>query len=261
MLPSDLDGPPPAVGTPNYFVVLTAREFTDPSDALRVFEFHADFSNPTSSTFTERPESPILTAPFNPNLCNFSLNCIPQPLPIIKLDAISDRLMYRLQYRNLGASESLVVNHTVNVGGTGEDHAGVRYYKVVRNLPAGSFVIQEQATFAPDSDNRWMGSAAIDKQGNLVVGYSVSSATTFPSIRYAGRLATDPPGSLFQGEVTLQAGGGSQGSFSHRWGDYSLLAVDPVDDCTFWYTTEYYSATSQSLWQTRIGNFKFPSCQ
>lgn len=151
-----------------------------------------------------------------------------------------------------------MVNHTVDVDGT--NHAGVRYYEVRRTLPVGPFVIHEQATFAPDADHRWMGSAAMDNQGNLAVGYSVSSTTTFPSIRYAGRLATDPPGGLFQGEATLQAGGGSQTSTSSRWGDYSMLAVDPVDDCTFWYTTEYYATSSSAGWQTRIGNFKFPSC-
>jgi hypothetical protein len=104
-----------------------------------------------------------------------------------------------------------------------------------------------------------MGSAALDGQTNFAVGYSVSGTNLAPSIRYAGRLATDPTNSLSQGETTLQAGGGSQTGFT-RWGDYSMLAVDPNDDCTFWYTTEYYSADSAASWRTRIGSFKFPSC-
>jgi uncharacterized repeat protein (TIGR01451 family) len=271
MLPSDLDGSPPPAGTPNYFVVLTAPEFGDPSDALRVFEFHADFSNPANSTFTERSESPIATAPFDPNLCNFSTSCIPQPSTRRnqqRIDALSDRLMYRLQYRNfvtscpidsnLTSCGGLVVNHTVNVG---SNRAGIRWYILEVNNSKNTISIDQQGTYAPaDSNHRWMGSAAMDKDGNMAVGFSVSSSTTFPSIRYAGRLASDPGGTLAQGEAVLQAGGGSQTSSTGRWGDYSMLAVDPVDDCTFWYTTEYYSMTSSSGWQTRIGKFGFPTC-
>jgi hypothetical protein len=263
VLPADLDGPPPPAGTPNYMACLVSTNFGDPQgDGLRLFEFHADFVHPASSTFTERPDSPVAVAPFDPQLfCDTSLqDCIPQPPPstaTTKLDALSDRLMHRLQYRNFGSNESLVANHTVDVGG---NHAGVRYYQLKRNLPGGSFFVNEQASFAPDANHRWMGSAAMDRAGNLAVGYSVSSTNTFPSIRYAGRLATDPPGGLFQGEATLQAGGGSQTDPSSRWGDYSMLAVDPADDCTFWYTTEYYSASSAQDWQTRIGAFKFAAC-
>jgi len=263
MLPADLDGPPPPAGTPNYFAAYAATEFGDPQDGLRIFEFHADFANPANSTFTERAESPIATAAFDPVLsCGFSgRDCIPQPAPATtsaKLDAIADVLMYRLQYRNFGAHESLVANHTVDADGT--SHAGVRYYELRRALPGGAFLVNEQATFAPDGHHRWMGSAAMDKQGNLAVGYSVASATLFPSIRYAGRLAADPPNGLFQGETTLIDGGGSQTSTTSRWGDYSMLAVDPADDCTFWFVAPYYASSSSSGWTTRIGSFKFPSC-
>lgn len=263
VLPADLDGPPPPLGTPGYFACFTATEFGDPKDALRLFEFHADFSTPLNSTFAERPESPVATAAFDPtfNCGSSGLSCVPQPSPApagASLDVLSDRLMHRLQYRYFGTHESLVTNHTVDVNGN--SHAGVRYYELRRPLPGGSFFINEQASFAPDSNHRWMGSAAMDRQGDIAVGYSVSSSTTFPSIRYAGRLATDPSGGLFQGEATLQAGGGSQTSSGDRWGDYSMLAVDPVDDCTFWYTNEYYAATSSRGWRTRIGSFRFPGC-
>src|SRR5436309_1275000 len=109
-----------------------------------------------------------------------------------------------------------------------------------------------------------MGSAAMDGQGNIAVGYSVSSTTTYPSIRYAGRLASDPANGLYEGETTLVAGSGVQLGTAGRWGDYSALSVDPGDDCTFWYTTEYYTAASQASssigWLTRIGSFKFPTC-
>jgi hypothetical protein len=270
MLPADMDGlRPPPPGTPDYFASFTADEFKDPGDALRLFEFHADFANPANSTFTERPESPIVVAPFNP-LAPPGRNCIPQPPPAddatASLDALSDRLMHRLAYRDFGDHESLVVTHTVNVSGgltPATYHAGVRYYELRRPLPGGAFAVGEQATFAPDSENRWMGSAAQDAQGNLVVGYSVSGFDTLPSIRYAGRLAGDPPNGLFQGEATLYPGTFVQQSISHRWGDYSALSVDPSDDCTFWYTNEYYQADDPNTtaeWQTRVGLFSFPTC-
>ncbi|MSR65360.1 MAG: hypothetical protein EXS18_06225 [Verrucomicrobiae bacterium] len=258
LLPADLDGPPPPVGTPNYFAYYTATANGDPQDAVRVFAFHADFGNPANSTFTEAAGSPLAVTAFTPNAPN-----IPQPGGAPALDSLSDRFMYRLQYRNSGDHESLVVNHTVNAGA---GRAGVRYYQLRRPLPGGTFFVYDQSTFAPaDGLSRWMGSAALDHQGNFAVGYSASSSTQFPSIRYAGRLASDPTNSLSQGEATLINGGGSQtwtdpAGGASRWGDYSMMAVDPVDDCSFWYTQEYYGSTSESSWQTRIGKFKFAGC-
>ncbi|HYE14113.1 MAG TPA: fibronectin type III domain-containing protein [Pyrinomonadaceae bacterium] len=265
MLPSDWDGTnaPPA-GSPNYFAQFTAGEFGDPSDAMRIWEFRANFSNPAASTFTEHPASPVPVAAFNPTNPSGRLD-IEQPSPASSssyLDSLQDRLMHRLQYRNFGTHESLVVTHTVNVGtGTtvSTHRASVRYYEFRR--AGGAWAVNEEATFAPnDGLNRWMGSAAMNGHGDIAVGYSVSSTTVFPGIRYAGRLATDPPGGLFQGEAVLINGSGSQTSTSGRWGDYSSLNVDPVDDCTFWYTTEYYSASSSAGWRTRIGKFKVGGC-
>lgn len=264
MLPSDADGlnPPPAAA-PNVFAYFIATEFLDASDGVRLFNFHADFDVPANSTFTERAESPIAVAAFNP-LTPTGRDDIEQPPPANNatsaLDAIGDRLMHRLQYRNFGTHQSLVTNHTVNVG-TGTTlalhQAGVRYYEL-RNT-AGTYGVNEQASFAPDTDNRWMGSAAMDNEGNLAVGYSVSSLTVFPSVRYAGRLAGDPPNGLAQGEATLIAGGFVQTHTSSRWGDYSSMNVDPIDDCTFWYTQEYYSTDDPGItaeWKTRVGSFK-----
>ena len=273
MLPADLDGvAPPAVGTPGLFAYFTADEFTGPPlDGIRIFEFRPDFANPAASTFTERAESPVAVAAFDPR-SPAGRDDIEQPPPAGSgafLDAIADRYMHRLAYRNFGTHESLVVNHTVNVSGVAPTtvalhQAGVRYYEFRRNLPGGAWTVAEQATFAPDTHNRWMGSAAMDNDGNLAVGYSVSSLTLFPSLRYAGRLASDPPNGLFQGETTLLAGTGSQTATQSRWGDYSSLNVDPVDDCTFWYTTQYYTAASAAIssfgWLTAVGNFTFPSC-
>ena len=276
MLPADLDGPtPPPAGTPNYFAMLGTRTSYFASggatDTMRLFAFHADFANPAASTFIERPESPVAVAIFDTRSPT-GRNDIEQPAPAgstAYLDAIQDRLMHRLAYRNFGGTrESLVVTHTVNVGANPVNAAGhqaaIRYYEFRRSLPGGVFTVPEQATFAPDADNRWMGSAAMDKQGNLAIGYSVSSMTTYPSMRYAGRLATDPPNGLHQGEATVIDGSGVQLSTTGRWGDYSALTVDPIDDCTFWYTNQYYTAVSQTSstagWLTRIGSFKFPGC-
>jgi subtilisin-like proprotein convertase family protein len=267
MLPADADGlvPPPA-GSPGYFAQFTANEFGDPADAMVVWEFKPNFTTPAGSTFTQRADSPVALAAFDPRAP--SNNAVEQPAPGAGLDAIQDRLMNRIQYRNFGGYESLVISHTVNVGpspATAAGHqAAVRYYELRRSLPGGNFTVPEQATFAPDANNRWMPSAAMDNQGNLAVGYSVSSTTVQPSIRYAGRLAGDPANTLAQGETTLIAGTGVQTHSSGRWGDYSSMNVDPTDDCTFWFTTEYYTAASQASsvagWVTRVGSFKFPTC-
>src|SRR5439155_1496544 len=136
---------------------------------------------------------------------------------------------------------------------------GVRWYEL---RPSGaSLSIFQQGTYAPDANFRWMGSAAMDQAGNLALGFSVSSASLHPEIRYTGRLAGDALGQMTQGEGTIVAGAGSQtGSSLSRWGDYSMLAVDPADDCTFWFTTEYIPANGAFNWKTRIGSFKFPGC-
>jgi subtilase family serine protease len=253
MLPADLDGVPPPPGAPGYYV-----QFDDDAwgyaaeDRLQLWRFHVDWTDPSASTFTGPALVP--TAAFDSNLCGYSRTCIPQPGTVRRLDAISDRLLWRLQYRNLGSHEALVVNHTVDAGG---DHAGVRWYEI--RDPAGTPFVHQQGTYAPDADHRWMGSAAMDGSGNLAIGFTVSGST-FPSIRYAGRLADDPPGTLPQQEASLAAGGGPQTDRSGRWGDYSALTVDPTDDCTFWYTHEYYAARSGIGWRTRVGTFRFPSC-
>ena len=248
-LPADLDGPAPPQGTPNYFAALGRDSSGGSDNSLRLFEFIADFENPETSTFIERPESPIPVDPFG--VRNFY---VPQPDTDQRLDVISDRLMHRLQYRNFGTHESLVLNHSVDTDGSG--HAGVRYYELRRNLPDGTFQVNEQATHAPDSNHRWMGSAAMDKDGNLAVGFSIAGTSLFPSIRYAARMASDPPDGLFQGEVEITPGSGFQEG-TNRWGDYSSMSVDPVDDSTFWYTQEYYSAARSgwASWQTRIASF------
>jgi hypothetical protein len=245
LLPASADGatPPPA-GAPNYLLNFDAN-------SLNLWKFHVDFANPASSTFEGPTNLPV--APFNA-MCGGS-TCIPQGGGGGLLDSLSDRLMYRLAYRNFGDHESLVVNHTVDAGG---GVAGVRWYEL--RDPATTLTVFQQGTFAPDSKHRWMGSAAMDKAGDIAIGYSSSSSASFPDIRYSGRLADDELGTMTQGEGLLFTGTGAQTGGLNRWGDYSSLVLDPSNDCTFWYTTEYLATSGSFNWHTRIGSFTFPAC-
>ncbi len=253
-LPSDLDGstPPPA-GSPNYFVDLNPTSLI----ALNLYKFHVDFSNSANSTFSGPASIPV--APFTEACSGHVGVCIPQPLVPPnnqQLDSVGDRLMYRLAYRNFGGHESLVVSHSVDTTGTGTGVTGVRWYEL-RN-PGGTPAIYQQGTFAPDASYRWMPSIAMDKAGDIAVGYSVSSSTLHPSIRYAGRVPGDALGTL-ETETSIVEGTGTQVGES-RWGDYTSMAIDPADDCTFWYTNQYLTANGIANWLTQIASFKFPSC-
>jgi hypothetical protein len=255
MLPSDLDGPLPPDGAPNVFIEVDDDAWGFPNDQFSVFEFHTDWTTPGNSTFNQ--VATLNTAPYDSDMCgDNSRNCIPQPSGT-NLDSISDRLMYRLQYRNFGDYQTLVVNHTVDVDGT--DHAGIRWYEL-RNTGAG-WNIYQQSTFAPDANHRWMASVAMNKKGEMALGYSISSTSIYPSIRFTGRLDGDPLDQMTQGETEIIAGSGAQYGPDGRWGDYSMMSVDPVDDCTFWYTTEYYTTNSYNSWQTRIASFQLTNCE
>ncbi|MCW3817747.1 carboxypeptidase regulatory-like domain-containing protein [Micromonospora sp. DR5-3] len=259
LLPSDAEGQAPPPGAPNPFVMFDDdASGISPTDRLLMWDFHVDWANPANSTFGNNlaPSRFLETAPFDSNMCNYARTCIPQQGTTQRLDAISDRMMYRAAYRNFGDHASIVLNHTVDVGG---DHAGVRWYELRSTTPI-DWAIHQQGTYAPDAEHRWMGSAAIDVTGNIAIGYSASSSTSYPSIRVAGRLAGDPLGELGQSERTLIAGTGAQTHAAARWGDYSSMSVDPTDGCTFWFTSEYLSQTSAAGWQTRVGAMKFPNC-
>ena len=246
LLPSSVDGsrPPPA-GAPNQLLALGGD-----SASLLSWKFHVDWTAPTNSTFTGPTTIPV--TPYAP-ACGGG-TCIPQAGTSQQLDSLADRLMYRLSYRNLGDHESLLVDHSVTAGSS----TGIRWYEL--RLASGSPVLYQQGTYAPDSDFRWMGSAALDQAGDMAVGYSKSSATTHPSIAYAGRLAGDPAGQLATGEGVVIVGAGSQIGGLSRWGDYSSMSIDPADDCTFWYVNEYLPADGSFNWRTRIASFKFPGC-
>jgi hypothetical protein len=255
ILPADADGTlaPPA-NAPAPLLAMNWNGSGLQPNTLQLWNLGVNWGQSPSLSISH--VSDLATAAYDSNMCNYSRACVAQPATTAKLDALSDRLMYRLAYRNFGNHQSMVVNHTVDVG---NDHAGIRWYELVNS--AGKWSIGQQGTYAPDATNRFMGSAAMDAAGDIAIGYSVSDgATTSPGVRYAGRLASDPPGLLSQGEVTLVNGTGVQTQQSSHWGDYSMMSVDPTNDCTFWYAQEYYSTTGQMNWRTRIGSFRFPQC-
>ncbi len=241
LLPANLKGPLPPAGAPNY---LASFDFPN---TLRIWKLFINWTTPASSH---------LDGPYNLTTATAGMidwTSIPQKGTTQLLDSLGDRLMFSAQYRNMGDHESLWLNHTVSSGGV----AALRWYEV-RDLSATPTLYQ-QGTYAPgDGNYRWMGSLAVDQDGNMALGYSASSSTLYPSIRYAGRLNGEPLGQLLQGEASLIEGAGSQ-TGSNRWGDYSRMSVDPADDCTFWYTQEYFKTVSGN-WTTRVGSFKFPSC-
>src|SRR5882762_8908279 len=207
LLPADLDGTtPPPTGEPNFYLQMVA-----PGN-LNLFKFHVDFTTPSNSTFTGPTAIPV--ASFS-EACGGG-TCIPQPGTTQQLDSLGDRLMFRLAYRNFGDHESLVVNHSVMAGTS----VGVRWYEI--HSPNVTPTVFQQGTFSPDSQYRWMGSIAMDQSGDIAVGYSTSSSSNFPAVRYTGRV--------------------------------------PADDCTFWYTNEYLTTNGSFNWKTRIGSFKFTSC-
>jgi len=251
----------PPTGRPNIYV--STEVFLN---GLTVYKFHVDWDHPSLSTFTGPDTQLAPTCWPNANPANAST-------PGNTLDTLAIRAMVQNQYSNIGGAESLWVAHTVNrgeftlatCGGTNTNNAATRWYQL--NVTGGTVaanVIQGQ-TFDPDGANtsfRFMPSVAVDKLGNMAIGYSKSNATTNPQMKYAGRLVGDPVNTITQTEQTLIDGTGTQtgscGGNCHRWGDYSAMTLDP-NGCTFWYTNEYY-ATSGLNDLTRIGAFSYPSC-
>jgi hypothetical protein len=262
-LPSDLDGTrrPPA-GRPNFFVGTQDDDgpYGAPFDAINIFQFFISWDPSPTAAFFQSAQIPV--AKFDtafPCTPPGSRNCIPQPDTSQKIDSLTTRQrpIWRLAYRNFGDHESLVTNQSVQAR---RKIAGVRWYEIRR--PADQPIIFRQGTFSPaDGVNRWMGSIAMDRRGNMGLGYSVSSESVFPGIRFTGRLARDPANQMTQGEGVIVNGGGSQTDPAARWGDYTSMNIDPGDDCSFWYVNEYYQTTSARGWQTRIASFRLPGCR
>ena len=248
-LPSDMDGPTtPADGTPGLF--LTWQNNNPGQLYLRSLKLDfasgkATMSNPTTINVA------------NDNLsCGVGFGtCVPQPGTSQQLDTLGDRLMYRFAIRHFADHDRAVVSHAVENG----NQVAVRWYEIYD--PAGNVTLNQQGTFAPDTTFRWMSSVAEDQSADIALGYSASSSSVYPAVRFTGRVPGDPAGSM-ESEASIIEGSGSQtgGTYANRWGDYTAMQVDPSDDCTFWYVDEYLQANGYYNWSTRIGSFVFPGC-
>ncbi len=267
LLPADLDGRirPPA-GSPEPIMGLTAN-------GINVWNFRVDWARPSRTTMGE-PEK-IDVAAFKP-ACQIVADdpirfqtCVPQPVTgvagqvaVLGLDSLSDRLMYRLARRVFAdGHEAIVVTHAVDA--LPYAAAALRWYEL-RKPRRGTWSVYQQGTYSPeDLISRWMGSAAMDRFGNIAIGYSASSATTtFPGIRFTGRTPRDPKGTLGAERVIVEGTGAqTTAALIARWGDYSAMSVDPVDDCTFWYTTEYMAQVGVFNWNTKVTSIRFPNCR
>jgi hypothetical protein len=280
LLPADIDGKQkpktdtaiPIVGTQD-----DGGGYGGTFDALNIWDLRVKWRSTPTASLSLAAQLPV--AAFDSIFpCGPTRGCIPQPgitNPDQYIDILSyrQRPTWRLAYRNFKGYETLVTNQSVEaLPGV----AGVRWYEIRRT--GGTYSLYQQGTFAPnDGVHRWMGSIAQDKKGNMGLGYSVSNATdVYPGIRYTGRLAGDPLGQMTLGEGVIINGSGVQTTTNSRWGDYTSMNIDPVDDCTFWYVNEYYEVSGVPLplpppplpppgttapWQTRIASFKLPGCK
>jgi hypothetical protein len=228
--------------------------------------FHVDFVNPTNSTLgsdtAHHPNAEITVNGFVDAFIGTGRSSIvPQPEDGARLDTMGDKIMTPVVYQNRNGTESLWADHTV-ISALPNGVTLIRWYQF--DVSGGNFPLEPllQQDWSNDNDGlwRWMPSIAVDENGNTAIGYSTSSTMIFPSIRYAGRLATDPLSNLSQGEAIIINGGGSQTGGS-RWGDYTMMTIDPSDGMSFWHTNEYYVTTSDRNWSTRVGKFQFPSQQ
>jgi hypothetical protein len=252
---ADVDGPaaPPA-GAPNIVMAAGGTQLKNDLDDDGVYSwtYRVDWKNP-DRTRLEGPVK-IAVAPYR-YLCGGQLTtCVPQPGTDRRLDAQGDKIMPRLVYRRIGARESIVATHSVDTAAGG---GGVRWYEFrldARRVPR----LFQQGTYAPDRFFRWMASAAMDKAGNIGIGYSFGGTPNFAGQRFAGRLASDPPGQLTLAETVLAPGEAAQTS-TMRWEDYTQTAIDPSDDCTIWYVGDYFKADA-ATYSTRIGAFRMPHC-
>jgi hypothetical protein len=252
---ADIDGKrlPPA-GAPNVMMAAGGTQLKKvlEDDGIFVWKFHVDWQNPANTKVTG-PEK-IAVAPYH-YLCDGQLtNCVPQPGTDRRLDAQGDKIMARLVYRRIGDRESIVAVHSVNTSAGG---GGVRWYEFRINKDR-SVSLHQQGTYAPDGLYRWMASPAIDRLGNIGIGYSFGGTPNFAGQRFAGRTASDPLGLLTLRETVLVEGEAAQNAM--RWEDYTQTAIDPSDDCTIWYVGDYLKKDATS-YSSKIGAFRLPGCR
>jgi hypothetical protein len=254
-LPSDIDGATlPPSGAPNHYV-----ELGNSNTTIKEYDFHVDFVHPKKSTF-KGPNT--ITVPAYTVLCGGGGGaCIPQPSGGAELDAIGDRMMFRNAYRNFGDHEAMVFSHSVAPGKGSTAVSAERWYELRATPPGGSFTLYQAGTFQNKTDNYWMGSAAMDKNGDMALGFSVDNTKKLdPTIWLTGRVPTDPLNKL-ESPILIHKGTNVQDNIN-RWGDYSSMSVDPTDDCTMWYTQEYTTGQDSGFnWQSHVASFKFNGCQ
>ena len=245
----------PPAGAPNILMSTGGTQllklFED--DGIYFYKVHVDWKDPGKTTVSA-PEK-IAVAPYH-YLCDGQLsNCVSQPDTDRRLDSQGDKLMQGLVYRNLGDREALLAQHSV---ATTQHGGGVRWYEFRLNAQRDP-VLYQQATYAPDGFYRWLASIGMDRRGNIAAGYSFGGAPNYAGQRFAARAASDPKGQLTFHESVLAEGKASQTS-SLRWEDYTNIAMDPSDDCTFWFVGNYLKAAATSS-STRIGSFAVPGCK
>lgn len=252
---ADIDGKaPPPPGAPNVMIAAggTQLDKVFEASAIDTWQFHVDWQDPSKTKITG-PEK-IAVAPYH-YLCDGQLtNCVPQPGTDRGLDAQGDKIMSRVVYRKVGNRESIVAVHSVNTAAGG---GGVRWYEFQIDKTR-HVTLRQQGTYAPDKFFRWMASPAIDRLGNIGIGYSFGGTPNFGGQRFAGRLASDPLGTLTLRETVLVEGEASQ-TTTLRWEDYTTTAIDPSDDCTVWYVGDYLKKDA-ATYSTRIGSFRMPGC-
>jgi hypothetical protein len=270
LLPPDIDGnrrPQARIAAPIVGTMDDDSNYGATFDALNIWELSVQWNSRPDASLQFAGSLPVAqfdsVFPCGPT----SRDCLPQPgitnpLQFLDVQSYRQRALWRLAYRNFGDYEAIVTNQSVEAR-PGE--AGVRWYEIRRQ--DGAYSVYQQGTFAPDDGvHRWMGSIAMDNNGNMALGYSVvNGVDVYPGIRYTGRMAGDPLDTMTVPEATIIDGTGVQTTTNSRWGDYTSMNVDPRDDCTFWYVNEYYTAegqaTSAAGWQTRIASFRMPDCQ
>jgi hypothetical protein len=253
--PADADGPlgPPALAPA---IIMRHRDTENhggpvaPGDLLEMWTFDVDWTTPANTTLTTEPS--IDVAEFDSDLCGLtSFYCFPQPESTTRLDPLREVIMNRLQYVHHDDRETLVGNYVVDVDGT--DHGGVRWFELERT--GAAWTLKQEGTYSIDADHRWMASSAMDQSGNIALAYNISSTSTYPGLRYTGRLVDDPPGVMTQPETVIHDG--ASPNSSNRYGDYAAMNLDPADDCTFWFTGMDNLTTN---WRTQIASFKFDAC-
>lgn len=245
----------PPEGAPNIMMASGGTQLKNvfDDDGIYFWKVNVDWNN-SANTKAEGPTK-INVAPYH-YLCNGQLtSCVPQPDTERRLDVQGDKIMNRLVYRRLGRHESIVAAQSVATEGGG---GGVRWYEFRLDKQRNP-VLYQQGTYAPGGFYRWMPSIAMDKKGDIGVGYSFGGSPNFPGQRFAAREADDPKGLLTLHETVLAEGEAPQKD-TLRWEDYTTTAMDPSDDCTFWYVGDYLKA-GEANYRTKIGSFRLPNCQ